>query len=88
MFDIDQDGILNLIEAQHTLTCLGFRANAEQVINSILVASNILIQVKSLVAKVGVDQTHFSLSFNEYLTLISVERNEDATENSLLHAFL
>ena len=31
MFDIDQDGILNLIEAQHVLMCIGFRANREQV---------------------------------------------------------
>ena len=31
MFDIDQDGILNLVEAQHTLCCVGFRATAQQV---------------------------------------------------------
>ena len=33
MFDVDQDGILNLIEAQHVLRCVGFRANVEQVLN-------------------------------------------------------
>merc|ERR1711970_1683871 len=60
MFDMDQDGILNLVEAQHTLCCVGFRATATQ--------------VKSLVAGVGVDQTHFSLSFNEYLSLVAMHR--------------
>ena len=31
MFDCDMDGVLNMMEAQHTLRCVGFRANAEQV---------------------------------------------------------
>ena len=25
MFDVDEDGILNLMEAQHVLRCLGFK---------------------------------------------------------------
>merc|ERR1719431_2291826 len=74
MFDMDQDGILNLVEAQHTLCCVGFRATATQ--------------VKSLVAGVGVDQTHFSLSFNEYLSLVAMHRKADPTEESLLDVFL
>ena len=32
MFDCDQDGILNLMEVQHVLRCIGFRANVEQVV--------------------------------------------------------
>ena len=31
MFDCDQDGILTVMEAQHVLHCIGFRANVEQV---------------------------------------------------------
>eukprot|EP00090_Calanus_glacialis_P033004 TRINITY_DN54707_c0_g1_i1.p1 TRINITY_DN54707_c0_g1~~TRINITY_DN54707_c0_g1_i1.p1 ORF type:complete len:222 (-),score=65.89 TRINITY_DN54707_c0_g1_i1:110-775(-) len=74
MFDCDMDGVLNMMEAQHTLRCVGFRANAEQ--------------VKSLVCQVGVDKTHFSLSFNEYLSLVAMQRTVDPTESSLLDVFL
>ena len=39
-------------------------------------------------AEVSVDKTHHSLSFNEYLTLISVNRRAQPTENALLDAFM
>ena len=33
MFDVDQDGILNLMEAQHVLGCLGFRGTSAESVN-------------------------------------------------------
>ena len=33
MFDVDQDGILNLMEAQHVLRCLGFRGTCAESVN-------------------------------------------------------
>ena len=74
MFDCDQDGVLNLMEVQHVLTCIGFRGNVEQ--------------AEAMVAEVSVDKTHFSLSFNEFMTLISKQRRADVTGNALLDAFL
>ena len=46
-----------------------------------------LFQIKRLVGEVSVDKTHFSLSFNEYLTLISNNRRAKPTEVNLIDAF-
>ena len=37
---------------------------------------------------VGVDKTGYSLSYNEFLTLVSTKRREEPNEGSLLSAFL
>merc|ERR1719431_140362 len=74
LFDFDQDGVVSMKEAMGMLRCVGFRADEEQ--------------IKSFVCCVGVDKTGFSLSFNEFLTLVSTKRREDPCEASLMSAFL
>ena len=44
--------------------------------------------MKAFVSGVGVDKTGFSLSYNEFLTLIASKRREEPSEGSLLSAFL
>ena len=73
MFDYDQDGVVNMKEGQGMLRCLGLATDE--------------VRMKEMVTLVGVDTTHFSLSFNEYLTLVSKKRREEPSDNSLLAAF-
>ena len=44
-------------------------------------------KIKRIVAEVTIDQTHHSLSFNEYLTLISNNRRAQPSEANLIDAF-
>lgn len=73
LFDHDRDGILNLRETRKLLKCLGFRTSEEQ--------------TRSMVALVSCDTTASSVSFNEYLRLISVQRRAEPDEESLLGVF-
>ena len=97
MFDVDQDGILNLIEAQHALRCVGFNADADQVkvftnrcrVQNRRANSNCsFFKVKAYIYQVSIDKTHFSLSFNEYLTLVSRQRISEPSETALLDVFM
>ena len=47
----------------------------------------LFVEIARLVEDVSVDKTQHSLSFNEYLTLISVNRRAQPTHNVLLDAF-
>ena len=40
-----------------------------------------------MVSSVGVDISHHSLSFNEYLSLVSRKRREEPSDQGLLAAF-
>merc|ERR1719334_2366430 len=73
LFDHDKDGILNIKETQKLLRCLGFRANEDQ--------------AKSMVSLVSVDKIGFSVSFNEYLRLVSLQRRAEPNEETLLDVF-
>ena len=42
---------------------------------------------QSVAADVSVDQKFYSVSFNEYLTLVSKQRNSEPSEGSLLEVF-
>ena len=95
MFDVDQDGILNLMEAQHVLGCLGFRGTSAESVNirNNVYRSKVKVipihpQIARLVEEVSVDKTQHSLSFNEYLILVSVNRRAQPTQNALLDAFM
>ena len=90
MFDVDEDGILNLMEVQHVLRCLGYKGFDARSVGS----SNFLelityfpVKIKRIVAEVTIDQTHHSLSFNEYLTLISNNRRAQPSEENMIDAF-
>jgi len=74
LFDHDKDGILNIKETQKLLRCLGFRANEDQ--------------AKGMAGLVSVDELGYSVSFNEYLRLVSLQRRAEPDENSLLDVFL
>jgi len=74
LFDHDKDGILNFKETQKLLRCLGFRASEEQ--------------AKTMAGSVSMDTSGFSVSFNEYLTLVSLQRRAEPDESSLLDVFL
>ena len=73
LFDYDQDGVVSMKEGQAMLRCLGVATDEE----------NMELMVKS----VGVDKTHFSLSFNEYLHLVSLKRREEPGHDLLHSAF-
>ena len=73
LFDYDQDGVVNMKEGQAMLKCLGLATDDES--------------MTEMVKCVGVDTTHFSLSFNEYLNLVSMKRREEPRNDSLLGAF-
>ena len=73
LFDYDKDGILNLKETQRVLKCLGIRATDDQ--------------TKAIAGLVSCDKTGFSVSFNEYLSLVSMQRRAEPDEESLLDVF-
>merc|ERR1711915_53055 len=73
MFDRDKDGILSVKELQLLLRCLGLQPSLEQ--------------ASGLASTVSCDMIGFSISFNEYLRLISLQRREDPTEEALLNMF-
>jgi len=74
LFDRDKDGILTIKETQMLLRCLGLKPNLDQ--------------AKVMATMVTCDMTGFSISFNEYLRLISIQRRADPDEESLLEVFL
>ena len=55
------------------LRCLGLKPNLDQ--------------TKAMVKRVTCDMTGFSISFNEYLRLISIQRRADPDEDTLLEVF-
>jgi len=73
LYDHDKDGILNLKETQKVLRCLGFRTSEDQ--------------AKSLARLVSCDRHGYSISFNEYLRLVSIQRKEEPDGDRLLEAF-
>ena len=46
-----------------------------------------MLQIKRIVSEVGIDKTHHSLSFNEFLTLVSSNRRAQPTEANLIDSF-
>ena len=90
MFDVDEDGVLNLMEVQHVLRCLGFKGFDEKSVCFSKMSQKLIMifwKIKRIVAEVTIDQTHHSLSFNEYLTLISNNRRAQPSEANLIDAF-
>ena len=73
LFDYDQDGVVNKKEGQGMLRCLGLATDDER--------------MGEMVSSVGVDVSHHSLSFNEYLSLVSRKRREEPSDQGLLAAF-
>jgi len=73
LFDRDKDGIITIKETQMLLRCLGLKPNLEQ--------------AKAIAAMVTCDMTGFSVSFNEYLRLISIQRRADPDEETLMEVF-
>jgi len=73
LFDHDRDGILNLRETKKLLRCLGFRTSEEQ--------------TRDMVALVSCDTTASSISFSEYLRLVSIQRRAQPDTDSLLDVF-
>jgi len=73
LFDHDRDGILNLRETKKLLRCLGLRTNEEQ--------------TRDMVALVSCDTTASSISFSEYLRLVSIQRRSQPDTDSLLDVF-
>ena len=73
MFDYDQDGVVNKKEGQGMLRCLGLVTDDEK--------------MAAMVSSVGVDTSHHSLSFNEFLSLVSRQRREEPSDQGLRAAF-
>ena len=54
MIDVDEDGILNLMEAQHVLRCLGFKGFDAESVNKIIKGSlriHLLLRLKDWLEK-------------------------------------
>jgi len=73
LFDLDKDGILNFKEYEKLLRCLGYRLQEEQ--------------ARTLAKTVSVDKTNCSLSFNEYLTMMSVQSEAEPDHETLVDVF-
>ena len=73
LFDYDKDGILNLKETQRVLRCLGLRTTDDQ--------------TRALALLVSADKSGSSLSFNEYLRLVSMQRRAEPDQHSLTDVF-
>jgi len=73
LFDLDRDGILNFKEYEKLLRCLGYRLNEEQ--------------ARMLAKTVSVDHTNCSLSFNEFLTLMSTQQEAEPNHETLVDVF-
>ena len=73
LFDYDKDGILDLKELQRVLHCLGLRTTADQ--------------TRSLALLVSSDRSGHSVSFNEYLRLVSMQRRAEPDQQSLTDVF-
>ena len=91
LYDHDKDGILNFKEIQKVLKCLGLRLNEEQVeifyLKSRVKHSAPSVKAKSFIRKVSADKYGFSVSFNEYLRLVSLYKRRDPDEECLLDIF-
>ena len=73
LFDLDRDGILNFKEYEKLLRCLGYRLNEEQ--------------ARILAKTVSVDKTNCSVSFNEFLKLMSVQQEAEPDHETLVDVF-
>ncbi|TRY67218.1 hypothetical protein TCAL_15846, partial [Tigriopus californicus] len=73
LFDLDKDGILNFKEYEKLLRCLGYRLGEEQ--------------ARLLATSVSVDKSHYSVSFNEFLKLISMQQASEPDEETLVEMF-
>ena len=73
LYDHDKDGILNFKESQKVLRCLGLRVSEDQ--------------AKILIKKVSADRFGYSMSFNEYLRLVSNQRRREPDEACLLGTY-
>lgn len=73
LFDLDKDGILNFKEYEKLLRCLGYRLGEEQ--------------ARLLASSVSVDKSHYSVSFNEFLKLISMQQASEPDEETLVEMF-
>merc|ERR1712037_924967 len=73
LFDRDKDGVLTVKELHLVLRCLGLRPSLEQ--------------AAALAGTVSCDSVGFSVSFNEYLRLISNQRRADPDQETLLQMF-
>ena len=73
LFDYDQDGVVNKKEGQGMLRCLGLATDDDK--------------MAAMVSSVGVDTSHHSLSFNEFLSLVSRQRREEPSDQGLRAAF-
>ena len=63
MIDVDEDGILNLMEAQHVLRCLGFKGFDAESVNKIIkgiLRIHLLLRLKDWLEK-SVLTKHISL---------------------------
>ena len=72
------------------LRCLGLKPDIEQVKKisdeKILFLGRV-IKAKTMASQVSVDVTGFSVSFNEYLRLISIQRRAEPDEDKLMEVF-
>ena len=89
IYDHDKDGILNFKGTQKVLKCLGLRLSEEEV-ESVRMFQKMLLmfmQAQSIVSLVSCDHHGYSVSFNEYLQLVSLQRRREPDEQIMIEVF-
>ena len=92
LFDLDKDGILNFKEFEKILRCLGYRLTGKYIYNTSLIHLYFLHciseeQARILAKTVSVDKTNCSVSFNEFLQLMSVQQEAEPDHETLVDVF-
>lgn len=102
LFDLDKDGILNFKEYEKLLRCQGHRLNGKSLFKAIIFMKNkadVFVSNKTLqiifpekqsqeLAKiVSVDKINYSVSFNEFLKLMSIQQASEPDSEVLFDVF-
>merc|ERR1712025_742695 len=73
LYDLDKDGIINNSQTRKVLTCMGISLTEDQ--------------VRTMARRVSCDMQGHSLSFNEFLTMVSNIREVQPSTEDLAQAF-
>ena len=97
LFDLDRDGILNFKEYEKLLRCLGYRLNGKPwytqqrliwlSFHACVFCCILEEQARILAKTVSVDKTNCSVSFNEFLKLMSVQQEAEPDHETLVDVF-
>ena len=86
--DKDQDGVLSFRELCVVMRALGQRLDGEQVyLNKLCIVYLSETELVKMVKSVSEDKLYNTIEFNEFLKMMSKQKEEDIKEVSLVEAF-